>query len=44
MTEINTAQTSNDADLSPEEARAVIETIADVEREEAEEIDSQGVN
>lgn len=30
-----------DADLSTEEARAVIETIADVEREEAEEMDRQ---
>ena len=30
-----------DVDLSAEEARAVIETIADVEREEAEEMDRQ---
>ena len=44
MSEIESPQTAADTDLSPEEARAVIETIADVEREEAAEVQTEGTN
>jgi hypothetical protein len=41
MSDMPTPKSVPDADLSAEEARAVIETIADVEREEAEAMDRQ---
>ena len=41
MSEMESPRESKDVDLSPEEARAVIDAIADVEREEAEELDRE---
>ncbi|MEC7429046.1 MAG: hypothetical protein VX500_07910 [Planctomycetota bacterium] len=41
MNETNTDESSRENDLTPEEARAVIETIAEVEKEEAAELDDE---
>ena len=41
MNETKPDESSRETDLTPEEARAVIETIAEVEKEEAAELDDE---